>query len=50
MSLSFDFERVIDRKAGDSIKWNRYAGSDILPNTSTALTVILRLNKAYVLA
>ncbi len=31
MSLSFDFERVVDRKAGDSIKWNRYAGSDILP-------------------
>lgn len=27
----FDFDRVIDRRGGDSIKWNRYDGSDILP-------------------
>ncbi len=30
----FDFDRVIDRRDGafaDSVKWNRYAGSDILP-------------------
>ena len=28
---SFDFDRVIDRSGGDSLKWNRYAGRDILP-------------------
>ncbi len=27
----FDFERVIDRRGGDSLKWNRYAGRDVLP-------------------
>ena len=27
----FDFDRVVDRRGGDSIKWNRYAGRDILP-------------------
>lgn len=27
----FDFDRVIDRRGGDSLKWNRYAGRDILP-------------------
>jgi len=27
----FDFERVIDRRSGDSLKWNRYAGRDVLP-------------------
>ncbi|MDR2788726.1 MAG: PatB family C-S lyase [Candidatus Accumulibacter sp.] len=27
----FDFERVIDRRGGDSLKWNKYAGSDVLP-------------------
>jgi cystathionine beta-lyase len=27
----FDFERVVDRRGGDSIKWNRYAGRDVLP-------------------
>lgn len=25
------FEQVIDRRGGDSIKWNRYAGRDVLP-------------------
>lgn len=25
------FDRVIDRRGGDSIKWNRYAGRDVLP-------------------
>jgi len=29
--LSFDFERVIDRRGGDSSKWNKYAGRDVLP-------------------
>jgi hypothetical protein len=28
---TFDFERVIDRRGGDSLKWNRYAGRDVLP-------------------
>ncbi|MCB1941197.1 MAG: putative C-S lyase [Candidatus Accumulibacter sp.] len=27
----FDFERVIDRRGGDSVKWNKYAGRDVLP-------------------
>ncbi|HEX8989036.1 MAG TPA: PatB family C-S lyase [Rhodocyclaceae bacterium] len=27
----FDFDRPIDRSAGDSIKWDRYAGRDIVP-------------------
>ena len=27
----FDFERVIDRRGSDSLKWNRYAGRDVLP-------------------
>ncbi|MDR2614912.1 MAG: PatB family C-S lyase [Candidatus Accumulibacter sp.] len=27
----FDFERVIDRRGGDSQKWNKYAGRDVLP-------------------
>ena len=27
----FDFDRVIDRRNGDSLKWNRYAGRDVLP-------------------
>ena len=27
----FDFERHIDRRGGDSLKWNRYAGRDVLP-------------------
>ena len=32
MSLSsFDFSRVIDRRGGDSLKWNKYAGRDVLP-------------------
>jgi cysteine-S-conjugate beta-lyase len=29
--MSFNFDTVIDRGGGDSIKWNRYAGRDILP-------------------
>ncbi|MDR1935973.1 MAG: PatB family C-S lyase [Candidatus Accumulibacter sp.] len=29
--MDFDFERVIDRRGGDSLKWNRYAGRDVLP-------------------
>ena len=27
----FDFDRVIERRDGDSLKWNRYAGRDVLP-------------------
>ena len=27
----FDFDRVIDRSGGDSLKWNKYAGRDVLP-------------------
>lgn len=27
----FDFDRPIDRRGGDSLKWNRYAGRDVLP-------------------
>lgn len=26
-----DFDQFIDRRGGDSIKWNRYAGRDVLP-------------------
>lgn len=29
--MTFDFDTVIDRSGGDSIKWNRYAGRDVLP-------------------
>ena len=29
--MGFDFDTVIDRGGGDSIKWNKYAGRDILP-------------------
>ncbi len=29
--MSFDFDTVIDRSGGDSYKWNKYAGRDILP-------------------
>jgi cystathionine beta-lyase len=28
---TFDFDKIIDRRDGDSIKWNRYAGRDMLP-------------------
>ena len=28
---AFDFDRLIDRRNGDSLKWNRYADRDILP-------------------
>ncbi|SDG67284.1 MalY/PatB family protein [Propionivibrio dicarboxylicus] len=27
----FDFDRVIDRRHGDSLKWNRYGDRDVLP-------------------
>ncbi|WP_291993812.1 PatB family C-S lyase [Candidatus Accumulibacter sp. ACC003] len=27
----FDFEQVIERRGGDSLKWNKYAGRDVLP-------------------
>lgn len=27
----YDFDRVIDRTGGDSQKWNKYAGRDVLP-------------------
>jgi len=30
-SADFDFDRVIDRTGGDSLKWNKYAGRDVLP-------------------
>jgi len=26
-----DFDRIIDRRNGDSLKWNKYAGRDVLP-------------------
>ncbi|MBI5784442.1 MAG: putative C-S lyase [Rhodocyclales bacterium] len=29
--MGFDFDTVIDRSGGDSYKWNKYAGRDILP-------------------
>lgn len=29
--MDFDFDRVIDRRGGDSQKWNKYAGRDVLP-------------------
>jgi cystathionine beta-lyase len=29
--MAFDFDTVIDRGGGDSYKWNKYAGRDILP-------------------
>ncbi|AWB65354.1 aminotransferase class I/II [Saccharobesus litoralis] len=29
--MSFDFDRVIDRKPTHSFKWNKYQGTDILP-------------------
>ena len=28
---SFDFSSVLDRRNGDSLKWNKYAGRDVLP-------------------
>ena len=28
---AFDFELVPDRRGSDSVKWNKYAGRDILP-------------------
>ncbi len=31
MQQKFDFCRVIDRRNGDSEKWNKYAGRDVLP-------------------
>jgi cystathionine beta-lyase len=29
--MPYDFDRVFDRSGGDSMKWNKYAGRDILP-------------------
>lgn len=31
MPTDFDFDTVIDRRGGDSLKWNKYAGRDVLP-------------------
>ena len=31
MTLDFDFDRPPERRGGDSFKWNRYAGRDVLP-------------------
>ncbi len=31
MDLDFDFDASPDRRGGDSTKWNRYAGRDVLP-------------------
>jgi cystathionine beta-lyase len=31
MTKSYDFGSVIDRSGGDSMKWNKYAGRDVLP-------------------
>ena len=28
---AFDFDRVLERRGGDSLKWNKYAGRDVLP-------------------
>jgi len=30
-AMTYDFDRAPDRRSGDSIKWNRYAGRDVLP-------------------
>ncbi|MEI7430316.1 MAG: PatB family C-S lyase [Betaproteobacteria bacterium] len=30
-AAEFDFDLVIDRSGGDSLKWNKYAGRDIIP-------------------
>jgi cysteine-S-conjugate beta-lyase len=27
----YDFDRLIDRSGGDSLKWNKYAGRDVIP-------------------
>ena len=27
----FNFEQIVDRRGGDSLKWNKYAGRDVLP-------------------
>jgi cystathionine beta-lyase len=29
--VTFDFDQPPDRRGGDSIKWNRYAGRDVIP-------------------
>ncbi|MDR1163060.1 MAG: PatB family C-S lyase [Candidatus Accumulibacter sp.] len=31
MTAPYDFDRVVDRSGGDSMKWNKYAGRDVLP-------------------
>jgi cystathionine beta-lyase len=30
-AMQFDFDEVIDRRGGDSYKWNLYAGRDVIP-------------------
>lgn len=30
-NMDFDFDRPVERRGGDSLKWNRYAGTDVLP-------------------
>jgi len=29
--MNFDFDRIIDRRGGDSAKWNKYPGRNVLP-------------------
>lgn len=31
MSGNYDFAQGVDRRGGDSLKWNKYAGRDVLP-------------------
>lgn len=31
LPAAFDFDSVPDRRGGDSLKWNKYAGRDVLP-------------------
>ena len=31
MTDAFDFDRVIDRRGTDSLKWHKYAGRDVIP-------------------
>lgn len=31
MDIDFDFDRVIDRRNTDSLKWHKYAGRDVIP-------------------
>ena len=29
--MKFDFDRVLDRRSTDSLKWDRYKGRDVIP-------------------